>query len=171
MDTISHILWAYAFTMRKTKFLLIAFFGMLPDLVPFSAPLFSSIFLGGKYWNNVSELSSTIRFLYNISHSLFICLLVFLLIFAIRKKIYIWIIGWPLHILMDIPTHEKEFHATQFLYPISSFTIDGIRWTNEYIFIGNWILIFLVYTYIFRNEIKKVIFFKKQIKNKYKGQK
>lgn len=162
MDTLSHALWGYAVTLRKAKFGLAAFFGAFPDLFAFTLPFTIGILNGGLKSHGPPNFPDYIGFLYSLSHSLVICALVFAIIYAFKKKIYLWMIGWPLHILMDIPTHEKAFFATPFLYPLSNFTVDGIRWSNPYIFSINWILLFGVYAYLFRKEIKNVFTKKKK---------
>jgi len=159
MDTLSHALWGYVATQRKAKFWKAAFFGAFPDLFAFTIPFVMMVFAGGMFTRHRPNFPEYISTLYNISHSLIICALVFGIIYAFRKKLYIWMIGWPLHILMDIPTHEKEFFPTLFLYPFSNFVVDGIRWSNPYIFFTNWGLLIILYGYLFRKEIK--VFWKK----------
>lgn len=151
MDTLLHALWGFAITNRKANFWLAGFFGALPDLFSFTIPIILGIFYGGQFWTSDSEY---IRILYNISHSLVVCIFVFLIVYAFKRKVYLFMLGWPFHILIDIPTHEKGFYATEFLYPISNFSFDGIRWSNPYIFFGNWILLLVFYAYLFRKEIK-----------------
>lgn len=164
MDIVSHALWGYAITLRKSKFLLAALFGALPDLFAFTIPFIFNLFNGGFDHHNIPVFGEYVNVLYSISHSLFIAILVFAIIYAIRKKVYIWMLGWPLHILIDIPTHSLEFFATPFLFPISDLRFDGIPWSNPFIFFTNWTLIALFYTYLFRKELKS--FFIKTLRKK-----
>jgi membrane-bound metal-dependent hydrolase YbcI (DUF457 family) len=169
MDKLSHALWGYAATGRKSKFWLAAFFGAFPDLFAFTVP-FTLAILTGNFSREGHHVffPEFIRTLYNISHSILICALVFGIIYTFRKKIYLFMIGWPLHILLDIPTHEAEFYPTQFLYPLSTISVDGIRWSTPWIFITNWVLLALVYGYLFRIEIKNLFVKKKKSKKKNK---
>ena len=57
--------------------------------------------------------------LYDYSHSLVIFALVFGLIWLIRKKPYIPLLGWGLHVAIDIFSHGAEFFPTPFLIPLS----------------------------------------------------
>jgi hypothetical protein len=41
-----------------------------------------------------------------------------------------WTIAWGLHILIDIPTHSRRNWAPQFLWPLSTYTFDGVAWTT-----------------------------------------
>ncbi|MBI4386783.1 MAG: hypothetical protein HY551_05325 [Elusimicrobia bacterium] len=55
-----------------------------------------------------------------------------------RRRRLLWLtIPYALHILMDIPTHER--YLTPFLYPISMWTFKGISWGHPWIFWPNWI--------------------------------
>lgn len=36
--------------------------------------------------------------------------------------------AWVLHVIIDVPTHSRKNWAPQFLWPISTFTVDGISW-------------------------------------------
>ncbi len=62
-------------------------------------------------------------------------LLVFAVSFAVlwllmRRPVFA-ALGWMLHILFDIFTHREMF-AIQFLWPVSSFHVDGIRWETPW---------------------------------------
>jgi hypothetical protein len=45
--------------------------------------------------------------------------------------------AWGLHVLYDIPFHERRFFPTPFLWPVSSYTFDGISWGHPLVFIPN----------------------------------
>ena len=174
MDIISHALWSGALfksinlklKKRKFNFWQAAFFGMFPDVVSFVIPFIIFLFIilpqtGLNFLsiNNAIEsppYSSIIEMLYNISHSLIIFVVVFLLIWLIfRKPIYI-LFGWLLHILIDIPTHLIGHFATPFLWPLSSFKINGIIYWREPLFMMiDIVLLIIVYAIIFRIERKR----------------
>ena len=86
--------------------------------------------------------------LYGISHSLILAALVILAIFLIRKKVPIYIYAWPIAILMDIPTHSREFLPTPFLWPLSDWQFPGISWGNGWFMLVNYILIIAAFIYI-----------------------
>lgn len=160
MDTLSHGLWAVLLVkgiFKKAQLWLAFLFGILPDIIPFGIPFIQRIFAGGGEFGRggpPSFVPEYIHTLYGVTHSLVIVALIFLLIYLIRKKVYIWMLGWPLHILVDIPTHSKEFFPTPIFYPVSNFVIGGINWSNPYIFFPNWILLFTFMIIVFRKEIK-----------------
>ena len=92
--------------------------------------------------------------LYNITHSLIIAGLVFFLVWLFLKKFYWPLAAWPLHIIVDIPSHSANFFPTPFLWPISDFTFNGIGWGNPIIFFPNIIIIILLYIIFFYKKRK-----------------
>ncbi len=177
MDTISHALWSSALFRGinsrigngKEKFNLwwAAFWGMFPDIFSQIIPgiiFFIIIISQGEF--NIANISNSMQSppysdiiwaLYQISHSIVIFTLVFLLIWVIFKKPS-WILGgWLLHILIDIPTHVKGHFATPFLWPISNFSINGIIYWREPVFmLVDISLLIIVYSIIyFRKHIIK----------------
>lgn len=69
--------------------------------------------------------------LHHIFHSLpivgIIACIVFLTTSRWPKKIAL---AWCIHILIDIPTHSRRQWGPQFLWPISSYSFDGISWAE-----------------------------------------
>lgn len=168
MDIISHGLWGGVAFGRKNKFQYLQsfFFGMFPDLFSF-----------GIYWIGVlmgfhthpefsaghpgpDAIPMYVHTLYNLTHSLVIFLSVLAALWIIRKKPFILLLAWGLHILIDIPTHSLEFFATPFLWPLSDFKVDGINWGSPIIFYPNIILLFAAY-------FTWWIFYKKNKKNNF----
>jgi hypothetical protein len=174
MDIISHALWSSTLfkslelKSKKKKFNLwkAAIFGMFPDIFAFVIPLFIfSIIIILQNGFNISGFIATIQsspysdvveMLYNISHSVVIFSLTFLLIWLIFRK-PIWIMfGWLLHILIDIPTHLLSHFPTPMFWPISNFRINGIIYWREPLFmILDIMLLIIVYGIIFYLERKK----------------
>ena len=155
MDFISHGLWGGVAFGRKNKrsFWAAFLFGIAPDLFSFGA-FFISIFLGIQKLPPLkspdpSLIPSYVSNLYNISHSLIIFLLIFFLVWAIRKKPLWESSAWGLHILFDIPTHAHGFFPTPFLWPIFDFKVSGIPWTDPIIFFPNIALLITLYLYFF----------------------
>ena len=66
--------------------------------------------------------------MYQAGHSLIVFLLVFGLTTILARRIVYSMLGWLLHIVIDVPTHSFSYYATRFLWPISDFRIDGIAW-------------------------------------------
>lgn len=178
MDTLSHGLWsslAAKATNRKfdTKINYWAAFGWgaFPDLFAFTVPFvyltWNSIFGGFDFSDfknyNLADLeplppSSPLRngfwlmdlaaSLYNYSHSLIMFLAVIVIIYLFSKKIPLAMIGWPLHILMDVPTHTYRFFPTPVLWPISDIKFNGIAWGTPWFLVLNYSCLLLTFLYL-----------------------
>src|SRR3989338_1478800 len=156
MDMLSHGLYGgVVFGKRSKKDYLIAFlFGLGPDLLSFGI-FFLTVFLGIEPWPagnfappNAKVLPDFVYALYSITHSLVIYGIFFATLWILGKKSFAKLtLGWPLHILVDIPTHGAGFFPTPFLWPISDFTANGIPWSEPVILIPNVIVILLLYLY------------------------
>ncbi len=188
MDTFAHALWAIAaaqFTnfrlnskkklknsKKKLSLLLSGFFGVAPDIFSFGIWFVFMIFnalLGNGFsrefhdsWNGSSSAVVLVRDIvgnmYNLTHSLFVFIIIFGLVYLWKKR-FVWeMLGWPLHILIDIPTHSFQFYPTPFLWPISNWKFDGINWGQQWFMILNYSLLAIAYlaiTYLGWKETKK----------------
>ena len=56
-----------------------------------------------------------VSFMYNITHSLFTFAAFFIVFYFIFRKPMWAMLGWFVHILIDIPTHSYQFYPTPFL--------------------------------------------------------
>lgn len=171
MDVISHALWAgiiarlINFKKRaKMKISLAAFWGAMPDVFAF-APLFAWLFfkifvVGDMGFASIPHpeefeppqadtffVYQLTNFLYSLSHSLVVFILVFVLLWLLRKKV-LELFGWGLHILIDIPTHSFQFYPTPFLWPFSDWKFDGLSWIDPWFLVLNYSALFLVWIFI-----------------------
>lgn len=177
MDVFAHGLWAYLVARfanrhlkKKLKVWLFVVFGVMPDILSF-APLFIFLIVGlitgstvlGAFPHPASveptDHNSTIIHnitgtLYDLTHNLFIFVIVFFLVWLIFRKPVYEMLGWLLHILVDIPSHSYKFYPTPFLWPFSEWKYDGISWANAWFMIVNYSLIILFYLYL-RYKTKK----------------
>jgi hypothetical protein len=149
MDIISHGLYGGVAFGRKSKlsYWKAFLFGVLPDLSSFGIfTMFTVLGLAsGPDWSSgppdPSVIPTYVHHLYDMSHSLVVALLVFGIVWWIKKTPMLELLAWPLHILVDIPTHSSAFFPTPFLWPLSDFTINGISWGTPYIFFPNLIVL------------------------------
>lgn len=155
MDVFSHGLWGGILLGRKNKksFWTAFAFGVGPDLLSFGVFTFMTV-LGlssGPDWSggppDPSLIPPYVHMLYNITHSLVVFAFAFGIVWAIRRKPMFEMLAWPLHILLDIPTHSAEFFPTPFLWPVSSYHISGIPWSHPAIFVPNVVLLLLTFSY------------------------
>ncbi len=163
MDIISHGLWGGVAFGRKSKksFWLSFVFGILPDLIAFG-PFFVLMFLRIVPRPNFSaeppvpdSIPQFVYQVYNISHSLFVFVLLFGLLWIILRRPLWEFSAWGLHILMDIPTHSYKFFPTPFLWPFSHFEINGHPWASPEILIPDVILLVILYIWFFARKRKR----------------
>jgi hypothetical protein len=84
--------------------------------------------------------------LYQYSHSLVIWAVVFLVVWAFYKRPRYELLGWALHILIDIPSHALSFYPTPFLFPISDYRFPyGIQWSNQVFMLINYSALLIVW--------------------------
>jgi len=164
MDIVSHGLYGGVAFGRKnrTSFWLSFFFGIAPDL--FSFGLFTIGTWVGLFehpdWSSgrhpdPSAIPTFVHMLYDTTHSFVIFAFVFGLIWFLRKKPLYELLAWPLHILVDIPTHSAAFFPTPFLWPLSDYTVDGYPWSRPEIFIPNVLLILFLYAWWYRSRSRR----------------
>ncbi|MBP9715026.1 MAG: hypothetical protein KBD52_00870 [Candidatus Pacebacteria bacterium] len=171
MDILAHTLWANAgarganeISKKKGgKFHMhagwTAFFGVAPDFFAFSIPfivgIFQITFQNETFYSFAGHHGSIggfdlASYLYQFSHSLIIFALVFILVWVISKRPRWELLGWALHILIDIPSHILAFYPTPFLFPISDYRFPyGIQWSNMWYMIINYSLLFIIWGRIF----------------------
>jgi hypothetical protein len=154
MDIFAHGLWATAAARganrkigKRIRLGWAAFFGAFPDLFAFTVPF---VMIVVQRLNGVPVAGRPPRMglawdLYQVSHSLFVFSAVFGLVWLIRRRPALELLGWPLHILIDIPTHTLRFFPTPFLWPVSSYYVDGVSWANRWFMLVNYSAIAAVY--------------------------
>jgi hypothetical protein len=69
--------------------------------------------------------------LYQAGHSLVVFLVVFGVATVTARRIVFEMLGWLLHILIDIPTHRFSYYATRFLWPLSDYRVPRVRWCDR----------------------------------------
>ena len=94
-----------------------------------------------------------------------------LLLYFFRKRLAIFVLPWLIHILIDIPTHSREFLPTPFLWPVSEWKFPGISWGNRYFMMFNYAAIIVCVGWIVFKEKKEKRPNKRFIKGKKKNKK
>lgn len=169
MDILAHMLWAnygargvnkklIKKNNRKINLPWVTFWGVFPDLFAFTIAFVTSIpaIFSGEFMHHRPPSFGLAANLYQYSHSLVIWAVVFILAWIISKRPRLVLLGWALHILIDIPSHAGNFYPTPFLFPISNWKfLHGISWANPIYMITNYSLLLIVTLYIFRkNKLK-----------------
>jgi hypothetical protein len=163
MDVLAHSLWTNIMyktipTTRGNKKLTLwgIAFGVLPDLfsfVPiFAYGIYASLFMDKSFFSGAP--GSDVPFYnyasesYNYTHSLIIWLAVTLIVWAILKKFPFVLLGWALHIVIDIFSHTDEYFPTPFLFPLSHFKVSIISWGHPVFMAINYALLVILYIFV-----------------------
>ena len=156
MDIFAHGLWSFAIFHKKRYVWLATLFGILPDLLSFGI-IFVINLLNGNLHRGPPALSSLPDWLfaaYNMTHSLIVFLIAFVLVYAFTKK-WLWALtAWGIHIIIDIPTHSTRFFPTPFLWPLSDYVFDGISWATPWFMLLNYGSLMVVFLVIAHNRAK-----------------
>ncbi len=151
VDTLAHGIWSWIIFRNyipSSKIIWLAiFFGVAPDLFSWTVYFFYNLFKNGFHFGKpvIDAVPDWVFTLYGITHSIFVFVAVIVLCLIFFKHIPIYLWAWLIHILIDIPTHSRDFLPTPFLWPISMWHFPGISWATWPIIVLNWggILFFL----------------------------
>ena len=157
MDIFAHGLWAAAMATGAKRIPGVrirtgwtALSGVFPDLFAFSLPAIQEFYL--RFTGTASfdhrgapHHAEWVWQLYQFSHSLLVFALVFSLVSLLARRPVLELLGWLLHILIDIPSHSLRFFPTPFLWPVSSYQFDGISWANRWFMLSNYSALALAY--------------------------
>ncbi len=171
MDVVAHTLWTNAvfyakFAHDRRQRYWAAFFGVAPDLVAFG-PAFV-VMVADRVLRNVTLSNYMAAYAsptgvyafavqtYNYTHSLVIALGIFIAVSlalslkAKRVAAYWPLLGWSLHVVIDIFTHP-DFFRTPFLFPLSDYkNYHAISWAHPIFMAVNYACLALAYILIWR---------------------
>lgn len=150
MDELAHALWGYGILNKSRHPWIVILFAILPDIVIFVPLMLYSLVTKSFQFGppDVSSIPSIVFVGYNITHSFITVAAVLIVIYLIKKRINLFLYAWPIHILLDIPTHTGEFFPTVFLYPLSDFYINGFNWGTKWFMALNYSLLALLFIFI-----------------------
>ena len=92
--------------------------------------------------------------LHCLAHSLPVLLVATLAAWRWMRWWLVPLIGWWLHVLLDIPTHSSDYYAVPFLYPFSDYGVDGIAWTTPWVLIVDYAALALMYGWLFAPRLR-----------------
>jgi len=149
MDIFAHGLWSYAALHKVPNAKAAVLAGTLPDLIPFAPYLAYRLIRGTLRFStpphNPTDIPRLVYLAYDCTHSFITVIIVLSIIVLITRKFYLFLLAWPLHILMDIPTHTSAFFPTHFIFPISDFHVNGINWGKPWFMLLNYGILMVVY--------------------------
>lgn len=93
--------------------------------------------------------------LYNISHSVVVFFVIFFLTWIVLKKPHLELLGWFVHLLVDIPTHTIGNFPTPLFWPLSEWKINGLAYWHMNWFVPLMYVFLFFLLYLLRNHKKK----------------
>ncbi len=161
MDVLAHALWtapAAIAARQRSRYPIhlgwAVFWGIFPDLFSFTVPAVLRVwwYATGVTASLLPDAKSAQRLqfvwrLYYGSHSLIVFATVFGVVWVLARRPVLELLGWGLHILIDIPTHKGIF-AVPFLWPLSSFALSGIRWESGWFLVINYTALLLIFSWM-----------------------
>lgn len=161
MDIFAHALWSAGGALplrrrlhRPLSLRWAIFWGVFPDVFSFAIPALVRIcwYVSGTTKSLLPDPHGPQHFryvwtLYYASHSLLVFGMIFGLAWLLARRPSLEMLGWLLHILIDIPTHQGMF-ALHFLWPLSSYGVSGFRWENHWFTAANYAALFLLYSWM-----------------------
>jgi hypothetical protein len=164
MDIVAHGLWtaAAAIAVKKSAGIDVrtgwtVWWGVFPDVLAFGPSVAVGLWLrltGGldpqsAHGGHLPHVHLGLP-LYPAVHSLVVFLVVFGIATLLARRIVVALLGWLLHILIDIPTHSYSYYATRFLWPLSNWGVDGIAWWTPWFWVATYAALVLVYFLLWR---------------------
>jgi len=182
MDVFAHGLWSGAIFKainkklegrgRKTLNMKWAvFWGIFPDLFAFAIPfvwLAYGLITGGLHSSDIprpAAVEPAVRnhlwafnlasSLYDIGHSLIVFAVIFLIVRFVLRRAPWELLAWPIHVLIDIPTHSYRFYPTPLFWPVSHWKFThGFSWADTWFLALNYSAIIIVYLILYLRRSK-----------------
>ncbi|HLD49271.1 MAG TPA: hypothetical protein VJB11_02810 [archaeon] len=159
MDFFAHIFWSiivYGKFLGFAELVQTAFFSVLPDLfwgIPVFSIMIGSILMGKKikFTREKNEHRKKFGKLYNISHSFVAMFVVFFALSILKLSFYYPVLlGWGLHLVIDMIVHKESYFEQKPLYPLSDFRVRGFfLHLNKKFVIINWSIIIILMTVLY----------------------
>ena len=79
--------------------------------------------------------------LHCITHSAVVAGAFTLLLWAVLRSLWIPLLGWWSHIVIDLFTHSADYYPVQVLYPLSDRSFNGLAWNTPWFLMLNYVLL------------------------------
>ena len=172
MDIVAHGLWAGAIggaLGRKVRMTRATLWGMIglgvaPDIVPM-LPVIAYAFANPRSLQFVLAyvtatpglepalppwVSELTHHLHCTMHSVVVLCGLTLVLWFLKRRFPIVLLGWWSHLLIDIPTHSADYYAVPLFYPISERAFDGVAWHEPWLMAANYLALIVVYVWLYR---------------------
>ena len=174
MDILAHALWAGAgvallrrrsVVTARTGLLTVAL-AVLPDiphLLPvllwemiadgtFAAVLGYAVAVPGQAPPVAPAVEFWSHHLHCIFHSAVVAGVVTALTWVFLRKLWVPLLGWWSHILIDVFTHSVDYYPSPVLYPFTRAGFDGIAWNSPWFMVLNYLVLTGLYGWLWRSR-------------------
>ena len=79
--------------------------------------------------------------LHCVAHSAIVAGAVTIALWAPRRSLWIPLLGWWSHIVIDVFTHSADYYASPVLYPLTERGFDGIAWNTPWFLLLNYVVL------------------------------
>lgn len=79
--------------------------------------------------------------LHCITHSAVLAGAVTLLSWVVLRSLWIPLLGWWSHIVIDLFTHSADYYPVEALYPLSKYTFNGLAWNTPWFLLLNYLVL------------------------------
>ncbi|TNF60425.1 MAG: hypothetical protein EP306_08770 [Burkholderiales bacterium] len=68
------------------------------------------------------------------------------------RRLWIPLLGWWSHVLIDVLTHSAEFFPSPVFYPLTYWGFDGLAWNTPWVMVPNYLLLGLTWWWVLRRR-------------------
>jgi hypothetical protein len=86
--------------------------------------------------------------LHCVMHSAIVAGVITLWVWVVRRSLWIPLLGWWSHIVIDIFTHSADYYPSPVFYPITQRGFDGIAWNTPWFMALNYTVLIFTWLWI-----------------------
>lgn len=100
----------------------------------------------------MAMLPDVLHHLHCIMHSAIVAGAVTSSVWWRRRALWLPLLGWWSHIVIDVFTHSADFYAVPVLYPITERGFDGVAWNRPWFMALNYVALVAVGLWLYRTR-------------------
>ena len=177
MDILAHALWAGAGAqlagrrrpLKRRTVALIVTLAALPDILhllplvgwwlfgdgTFAALRAYAIAVPGQEPPLPSVVQLLSHQLHCIAHSAVVAGAATLLLWLVLRSLWLPLLGWWSHIVIDVFTHSADYYPVPVLYPITDRGFDGMAWNTPWFMVANYVALCVVSLWLTRLRLTR----------------
>jgi hypothetical protein len=121
----------------------------------FSAVTAFAISLPGQEPTMPTAVVFVSHHLHCLAHSAVVALVVSVLLWRWRHLLWIPLLGWWSHIVIDVFTHSADYYASPVLYPFTDRGFDGMAWNNSWFLALNYLMLAVIGLWLYVSTLRR----------------